>query len=198
MYGEGSRTPSRRTGWRRSGYLGRIGDWQPSAFDKCHSRRGQPQYNLLFLASNARSRGLCIDAFLKGARRSSHVACCVAPHLRRKGIMYKFGTWVVSSVVLILLLPQGGAMARDLSAAPESGTFEAQVDVDSVTGSGCLDKGGYVFVGSMSFPGLSGTTYYLRALETGSNFGVDSLQTLTVTGGKGTTSPTGTFTWTGA
>ena len=96
-----------------------------------------------------------------------------------------------------MLCASHAAIANDWATAPESGTYEAEVYVQAAS-SGCLDKAGYAFVGSMSYSGLSGTTYTLRALESGNNFAVDSLQTLTVKSGKGTTSPSGSLMWVGA
>src|SRR2546423_6307396 len=80
-----------------------------------------------------------------------------------------------------------GALASEWASAPEAGTYQALLYVQSVSGSGCIDKAGFAFTGSMSFAGLSGSTHYMRALEIGNNFAVDSIQTLTVTSGKGTT-----------
>ena len=89
------------------------------------------------------------------------------------------------------------AIASDLGTAPEAGTYQALLYVQSAT-AGCIDKAGFAFTGSMSFGGLSASKDYLRALETGNNFAVDSIQTLTVTGGKGTTQLSGSFVWTGS
>src|SRR2546423_8442636 len=80
-----------------------------------------------------------------------------------------------------------GALASEKASAPNAGTYQALLYVQSVNGSGCIDKAGFAFTGSMSFSGLGGTTHYLRALETGNNFAVDSIQTLTVKTRKGTT-----------
>lgn len=107
-------------------------------------------------------------------------------------------TWAAGCVVLMLLFPQGGVMASERTSAPESGTFQGEIYVQSVSGSGCLDKAGYVFVASLSFPGLGGTSYVLRGLETGDNAAFVSIQSLTVKSGKGTTTPSGDLTWTGA
>lgn len=93
--------------------------------------------------------------------------------------------------------PLNGAIASEPVSAPESGTFQGEVYVDSASGTGCLDKAGYAFIGSLSFPGMSGTTYTLRALETGSGVAFVSVQTLTVKSGKGTTSPSGSLSWVG-
>lgn len=111
--------------------------------------------------------------------------------------MYRYGLSATACVLLMLLIPQGNAMARDLATAPEAGTFQGQLYVNSASGSGCLDASGDVFIGSMSFGGLSATTDYLRFLETGPNAAFDSLYTLTVKSGKGTISPSGSFAWTG-
>ena len=112
--------------------------------------------------------------------------------------MLKTATCAMTCVVLALLLPDGGAVASERNSAPSSGTYQGEVFVNSVTGSGCLDKAGYAFIASMSFPGLSGTTWYLRALETGGNFAVESQQTLTVRSGKGSLSPGGSMLWDGS
>jgi hypothetical protein len=80
--------------------------------------------------------------------------------------------------------------------APESGTYNAQVYIQSAD-SGCLDKAGFVFIGEASFAGLGGATHYLRIPETGSNLAIVSVQTLTVTSGKGTTHLNGKLVWTG-
>lgn len=101
----------------------------------------------------------------------------------------------IGAACAFAILPVG-AIARDTVSAPEAGTYEALVYVQSAT-SGCLDKAGFAFVGSMSFSGLGGTTHYLRALETGDNVSLVSVQTLTVKSGKGTTTPSGSLAWTG-
>jgi hypothetical protein len=105
---------------------------------------------------------------------------------------------VTCALPFAILGVSNAAVASDKPSAPDSGTYQGEVYVQSVSGSGCLDKAGFVFIGSMSFPGLSGTTYSLRALETGSNFAVASVQTLTVKSGKGTTHPSGSLAWTGS
>ena len=84
----------------------------------------------------------------------------------------------------------------DMASAPESGTYSAQIYIQSAD-SGCLDKAGFVFIGEASFAGLSGATHYLRFPETGSNLAIVSAQTLTVTNGKGTTHLSGKLVWTG-
>jgi hypothetical protein len=94
----------------------------------------------------------------------------------------------------ILGLPTA-AVAFDRVDAPSAGTYQALVWVQSVSGAGCLDKASYAFTGSVSFAGLGGSKHYLRALEAGSNLALVSIQTLTVTTGKGTTKPYGDFTW---
>lgn len=111
--------------------------------------------------------------------------------------MFPRSTAACAFAFAMLGLPNG-ALAHDMGTAPESGTYQFELYVQSASGAGCLDKAGYVFIGSMSFAGLGGSKHYLRALETGSNFAVDSVQTLAVTGGKGTTNLSGNLTWTGA
>jgi hypothetical protein len=105
---------------------------------------------------------------------------------------------MISSLAFAILGVSNAAVASDTVTAPESGTFQGEVYVQSVSGSGCLDKAGFVYIGSMSYAGLSGATDILRALETGNNFAVNSVQTLAVKSGKGTTHPSGDLTWTGA
>jgi len=105
---------------------------------------------------------------------------------------------MISAFASVILGVSSAAVASDTVTAPESGTFQGEVYVQSVSGSGCLDKAGFIYIGSMSYPGLSGATAYLRALETGNNFAVNSVQTLGIKTGKGTTHPSGDLTWTGA
>ena len=93
--------------------------------------------------------------------------------------MMKLATWGIACASA-LLVASHGAVASDRVSAPQSGTYQALLYVQSVSGSGCLDMAGFVFTGSMSFGGLSATKNYLRALETGDNFAVDALQ---LTGG---------------
>jgi len=111
--------------------------------------------------------------------------------------MMKLATVAAVCTVAILDLPTGAA-AHDWASAPQAGTYQALLYVQSVSGGGCLDQAGFAFTGSMSFSGLGGTTQYLRWLETGNNFSVASIQTLTVKSGKGTTHPSGGLAWTGA
>jgi len=106
--------------------------------------------------------------------------------------------FAISAVAFAILGVPNAAVAHDTTSAPDAGTYQGEVYVQSVSGSGCLDKAGFVYIASMSYGGLSGTTDYLRALETGSNLAVDSVQALTVKSGKGTTHPAGNLTWTGA
>ena len=104
---------------------------------------------------------------------------------------------IAAACAFAILGPSNGAVASDWATAPDSGTYQAEIYVQSVSGSGCLDKAGFAFIGEMSFAGLGGAKHYLRALETGIDFAVDSVQTLTVKSGKGTTSLSGSLTWTG-
>lgn len=104
---------------------------------------------------------------------------------------------IAAGCAFAILGLSNGAVADEWASAPVSGTYEAEIYVQSVSGTGCLDKAGFTFIGELSFAGLSGSKHYLRALETGTNFAVDSVQTLAVTHGKGTTSLSGTLTWTG-
>ena len=97
-----------------------------------------------------------------------------------------------SAFALAILGVPNGALAY-LASAPQSGTFQAQLYVNSTGGSGCLDAKDDVFLGSMSFAGLNGTTHYLRLLETGPGAAFDSVYTLTVKSGKGTTTPSGSI-----
>ncbi|HLY04428.1 MAG TPA: hypothetical protein VKR31_01660 [Rhizomicrobium sp.] len=113
--------------------------------------------------------------------------------------MYRYAPLATAGVMLALLFPPGNALADDGTVSPpEAGTFQGELYVNSTSGSGCLDASGDVFIGSMSFGGLSAATDYLRFLETGPNAGLDSVYTLYVKSGKGTKSPSGTFTWTGS
>lgn len=103
-----------------------------------------------------------------------------------------------AACTLAFLGPLNGAIASDVpTSAPEAGTYQGEVYVQSVSGSGCLDKAGFVFIASMGFSGMKGPTWYLRALETGSGLGLLSVQTLTLTAGRGTTTPSGDLAWTG-
>jgi len=111
--------------------------------------------------------------------------------------MMKPATWGIACASA-LLVASHGAVASNMASAPQSGTYQALLYVQSASGSGCLDAAGFAYTGSMSFGGLSATKNYLRALETGNNFAVDSLQTLNVTSGAGTTHPSGNLVWTGA
>ena len=90
------------------------------------------------------------------------------------------------------------AVASEKASAPEAGTYEAEVYVQSVSGGGCLDSAGFTFIGELSFGGLSNGTQYLRLPETGINLAVASIQTLTVKSGKGTTNMSGSLSWTGS
>ena len=89
------------------------------------------------------------------------------------------------------------AFARDESTAPVSGTYAGLVYVQSA-GSGCLDVTGNTYVGEVSFGGLSAGTQYIRIPLAANGLAVSSVQTWTVTGGKGTTKLSGTLAWTGA
>ena len=104
---------------------------------------------------------------------------------------------ITSCLAVAMLGVSNAALAFDEAAAPVSGTYEAELYIQSAS-SGCLDKAGYAYVGELTFPGLAGTAWGLHALESGSNFVVDSIQTLTVTTGKGTTKLGGNLTWIGA
>lgn len=104
---------------------------------------------------------------------------------------------ITSGLTVAMLGVSSGALAFDRTTAPVSGTYEAELYIQSAS-SGCLDKAGFAFVGEMSFPNLSGSTWALRALESGSNYLVDSIQVLSIKTGKGTTKLTGDLTWTGA
>jgi hypothetical protein len=119
----------------------------------------------------------------------------IRPEAKEESTMMKPATLAAASLVAILGL-SNGAVARDWVDAPQAGTYQALVYVQSATG-GCLDKAGFAFVGSMSYSGFGGVTHYLRALQTGSNYAVVSVQTLTVKVGKGTTHPSGNLAWTG-
>ena len=110
--------------------------------------------------------------------------------------MMKPATWAIACASALLLASQG-AVAGDRASAPQSGTYEALLYVQSAA-KGCLDIAQNAFIGSMSFGGLSATKNYLRALETGPSTSIDSLQTLNVTSGAGTTHPSGGLVWTGA
>jgi hypothetical protein len=119
---------------------------------------------------------------------------------RRTYIMKTKAAWAACTLLSVgaLLGFANGALAFDGTVEAESGSYLGEVYVNSVSGSGCLDKAGYAFIAEVSYPGIKGTAVSVRALETGTDFAVNSTFALTITGGKGGLSPSGTYTWTGS
>jgi len=99
--------------------------------------------------------------------------------------------------LLALLAASTCAIASDEASAPEAGTYAASIFVDSISSGYCLDSAGAHFAGGVSYGGLSATTDYVRIPITAKSKALVSVQTLTVTSGKGTLRPSGKFTWTG-
>lgn len=88
------------------------------------------------------------------------------------------------------------AFAGDRASAPESGTYAANVYVESTKGS-CLDGLDSQYPAIMYFGGLSSATNYIKIPISGSGVGMVSVQTLTTKSGKGTVNQSGSFTWVG-
>jgi len=82
--------------------------------------------------------------------------------------------------------------------APESGSYIGMAYVPSADGSGCVLAADSNVIAEVSFGGLSGKTLWIRYPYAASNGTVASVQTLTLTGGLGSVTPNGTFTWTGS
>lgn len=105
----------------------------------------------------------------------------------------------VFTLVAAALFLASPAVADNLSKAPLPGTYGASVYVTDANGEDCLDQMGLSFAGVMNFSGLSGSKHFIRVpvLTFESPAVIMTTQTLAATGGKGTTKPNGTFTWTG-
>lgn len=101
-------------------------------------------------------------------------------------------------IVLAALVLGGTATADERAAAPKSGTYAADVFVQSASGGGCLDSAGSYYAGVVNYGGLGGALIGIRVPLASSGLGVVSLQALKITKGVGTTSPSGTFAWKGA
>jgi hypothetical protein len=69
--------------------------------------------------------------------------------------------------------------------------YTAGVSVQAISGTGCLDQNGTSFAGVMQYSGVSGAAATLRTVLP--QLGAVSTQILEITGGLGTTHPTGTF-----
>jgi hypothetical protein len=80
---------------------------------------------------------------------------------------------------------------------PDSGTYIGLSYVPSADGNGCVMGSGSQVIAEVSFGGLSGKTLFIRYPYSSSNGALVSVQTVTLTSGLGTLSPSGTFTWTG-
>lgn len=81
--------------------------------------------------------------------------------------------------------------------APASGSYLALLYVPSASGTGCVMGSGSQLIAEVSYSGFAGKTFYVKSPYAGSSGQVISLQTMTVTSGAGTLTPSGTFTWTG-
>ena len=81
--------------------------------------------------------------------------------------------------------------------APDAGTYVGMAYVSSADGTGCVMGSGSQVFAEVSFGGLSGKTMFIRFPYSGSNGAVASVETMTVTGGRGSLSPSGTLTWVG-
>ena len=78
--------------------------------------------------------------------------------------------------------------------APKSGVYAANIYIQQ-SGVGCLDARGSSFLGALNYGGLSATQLGLRVpIVQQAGVAVVSTQVLKVTGGVGTTHPSGTFT----
>lgn len=88
------------------------------------------------------------------------------------------------------------AIAGDGTSAPQSGTYAANVYVESTKGS-CLDGVNSQYPAIMYFAGLGGATNYIKIPITDSGVAMVSVQTLTTKTGKGTDNQSGTFVWVG-
>lgn len=91
----------------------------------------------------------------------------------------------------------GQAVAGEPAPAPISGTYAANVSIDSTYGTGCYDSSATQFAGEVSYNGLAGTTAVIRIPLADSGQADISTQIFKITAGAGTTHPSGTFTWTG-
>lgn len=81
--------------------------------------------------------------------------------------------------------------------APVSGSYLAMLYVPSAEGTGCVMGSSSQLFAEVSYGGLSSRTFYIKSPYAGSNGQVVSVQTMTVTSGLGSLTPSGTFTWTG-
>ncbi|HWA92644.1 MAG TPA: hypothetical protein VG889_21610 [Rhizomicrobium sp.] len=79
------------------------------------------------------------------------------------------------------------------TAEAKRNAYAAGVDVQTTSGTGCLDSSSSAFTGVLQYDGLSGKTAALRVPLP--SVGLVSTQILTVTAGLGTAHPSGSFTW---